>query len=84
MKRIGDKFGFIIGNAVQATLFGVMHGIPFGMVTHNILVTVFLTILPGALGWYQGWLNEKRCGGSIISSWLLHGTINVVVACMSL
>lgn len=84
LKRIGDKFGFIIGNTVQATLFGIMHGIPFGMVTHNILVTVFLTILPGALGWYQGWLNEKRCGGSIISSWLLHGTINVVVACMSL
>lgn len=84
LKRIADKFGFQAGNITQAVIFGLLHGVPFGLATHNILVTVLLTILPGAFGWFQGWLNEKRCGGSIISSWLLHGTMNFLVACLSL
>lgn len=84
LKRIKNKFGFGIGNLIQAVLFGLLHGIPFGMATQNILVTVLLTILPGAFGWYQGWLNEKRCGESIVSSWLLHGTMNFIVTCLSL
>ena len=84
LKRIGNRFGFATGNLIQAVLFGLLHGLPFGMVTHNILVTVLLTILPGAFGWYQGWLNEKRCGGSILPSWLLHGTMNFIVTCLSL
>lgn len=71
LKRIMSKFGFEAGNLLQAILFGLMHGLPFGLATHNITVTVLLTILPGAFGWFQGWLNEKRCGGSIVSSWLL-------------
>lgn len=84
LKRISQKFGFQAGNLIQALLFGLMHGIPFGLATNNMVVTVLLTILPGALGWYQGWLNEKRCGGSIVSSWLLHGTMNFIVTCLSL
>lgn len=84
LKRFSDKFGFIAGNTIQAVLFGLMHGIPFGLATHNIPVTIVLTLLPGAFGWFQGWLNEKRCDGSIIPSWLLHGTINVIVATLSL
>ena len=84
LKRIGDKFGFQAGNIVQAMLFGLLHGIPFGFAAQNVLVTVLMTLLPGAFGWFQGWLNEKRCGGSIVPSWLLHGTMNFVVTCLSL
>ena len=84
LKRTMNKFGFQAGNLLQAILFGLMHGLPFGLATHNITVTVLLTILPGAFGWFQGWLNEKRCGGSIVSSWLLHGTMNFIVACLGL
>ena len=84
LKRIMSKFGFEAGNLLQAILFGLMHGLPFGLATHNITVTVLLTILPGAFGWFQGWLNEKRCAGSIVSSWLLHGTMNFIVACLGL
>ena len=36
LKRFGAKFGFITGNIIQAILFGMMHGIPFGLATHNI------------------------------------------------
>lgn len=84
LKRISKKWGFAVGNTVQALLFGAMHGIPFGLATQRLLVTVLLTLLPGALGWYFGWLNEKKAGGSVVPSWLLHGLINTVVACMSL
>ena len=84
LKRTMNKFGFGAGNLLQAILFGLLHGIPFGLATHNIAVTVLLTILPGVFGWFQGWLNEKRCGGSIVSSWLLHGTMNFIVACLGL
>lgn len=84
LKCLGEKIGYITGNTIQAIIFGMMHGIPFGVVTHNILVAIVLTMLPGILGWFLGWMNEKRCDGSIIPSWLLHGTINVVVATLSL
>lgn len=84
LKRIQNKFGFQTGNLIQAVLFGLMHGIPFGLITQNVFIMILLTILPGAFGWYQGWLNEKRCGGSIIPSWLLHGSMNFIVAYISL
>ena len=84
LKRFDEKFGFAAADIIQAVLFGMMHGIPFGLATQNIPAAVIMTILPGAFGWFQGWMNEKRCDGSIIPSWLLHGTINVIVAALSL
>ena len=84
LKSVQRRFGFAAGNLAQAVLFGLLHGVPFGLVTQNVLVVVLMTILPSAFGWYQGWLNEKRCGGSIVPSWLLHGTMNCLVACLSL
>ena len=84
LKIIERKAGFAAGNSVQALLFGLMHGISFGLATKSIPALVLLTLLPGLFGWYQGWLNEKQCGGSIVPSWLLHGCINFVTAALSL
>ena len=84
LKRIRNKAGFTAGNTVQALLFGLVHGIPFGIITNSILAFVLLTMLPGLFGWYQGWLNEKQCEGSIVPSWLLHGSINFITAVLSL
>lgn len=84
LKRTANKFGFAAGNTVQAVLFGLLHGIPFGLSTHNIAVTFLLTLLPAAIGWYMGWLNEKRCGGSIFSSRIVHGTMNLIVTILAL
>lgn len=84
LKRIQNKFGFLAGNIFQAIAFGLMHGVPFGLATQNIGVTVALTILPGLLGFFMGWLNEKKFAGSVIPSWLLHGITNTVVTIMSL
>ncbi len=84
LKAIKNKAGFYAGNTVQALIFGLLHGIPFGLVTKSILALVLLTLLPGLFGWYQGWLNEKQCGGSIVFSWLLHGCVNFAVAVLAL
>lgn len=81
LKRIASRSGFYVGNTIQALLFGAVHGIPFGIITGSLTVTVILTVLPGAFGWFEGWLNEKRFGGSILPCWLLHGTINLIAAC---
>ena len=67
-KRFGEKFGFITGNIIQAILFGMMHGIPFGLATQNIPVTIVMTILPGAFGWFQGWMNEKNLVGALLQA----------------
>ena len=84
LKRIANKFGFAAGNTIQALLFGLMHGIPFGLISGNILVAVIFTLLPGCVGFYMGWVNEKKCGGSVIPGWLMHGFTNAIVTCMSL
>lgn len=84
LKRIANRFGFMAGNTIQALLFGLMHGIPFGIVSGNILVAFIFTLLPACIGFYMGWVNEKKCGGSVIPSWLMHGITNALVTCMSL
>lgn len=84
LKRIASKFGFVAGNTVQAIAFGLLHGIPFGMVTGNLLVTVLLTLLPGAFGWILGLIDEKRFEGSILPSWMIHGTLNFITTVLAL
>ena len=84
LKRIGEKIGFFAGDTIQAVLFGMAHGIPFGFATHSISVAIVTTLLPGVFAWFLGWMNEKWLHGSIIASWLLHGTINTIVATLSL
>lgn len=84
LKRISQRFGFTTGNIIQGLIFGLLHGLPFGLLTGNIMVTMLMTLLPGLFGMFEGWLNEKKCEGSIIPSWLLHGTMNFIIACMGL
>ena len=84
LKRLQSRFGFLTGNALQALFFGLIHGVPFGLLTKSAAAFFLLTLVPGLFGWYQGWLNEKRCGGSIVPSWLLHGCMNFATAVLSL
>ena len=84
LKTVRKRFGFRTGNAAQAVLFGLMHGIPFGLAAKSLGAFLLLTALPGLFGLFQGWLNEERCGGSILPSWLLHGCMNFITAVLSL
>ena len=77
-KRFINSFGFVKGNTVQAMAFGLLHGLPFGLATGSLLTTIILTVIPGAIGWFQGWINEKCATGSIIPSWILHSTMNIL------
>jgi len=79
-KRFIHYFGFAIGNTIQAILFGLLHGLPFGFVTGRWLVTVVFTLVPGTIGWIEGWINEKYASGSIIPSWGMHAVINILSA----
>ena len=77
-KRLIGKFGFTLGNAFQAVCFGLIHGIPFGLVTESVLVLILITIFPTIMGYMQGWMNEKHADGSIIPSWILHSLMNLL------
>ncbi len=84
LKRAQEKLGFRAANLIQALLFGLMHGVPFAIATKSAAAFLLLTLAPGLFGWYQGWLNEKQCGGSILPSWLLHGCMNLATGILSL
>lgn len=79
-KRLINCFGFTIGNSIQAILFGLVHGIPFGLATGNVLALILLTLIPGAIGWIEGWLNETYASGSIFPGWIMHAIMNILVA----
>ena len=84
LKIFQRKFGFVVGNTVQAVLFGLMHGVPFGIATKSVVAFLLLTLLPGLIGWYEGWMNEKKCGGSIIPGWILHSCFNLATGILTL
>lgn len=83
-KRLIKQFGFIAGNLTQSILFGLLHGIPFGLATGKWYVYVLLTLLPTIVGFLFGWLNEKKAEGSIFPSWILHALTNVLAALLTI
>lgn len=82
-KRLINKFGFDKGNFIQGLIFGMLHGLLFFAITGPVIAGMII-LITGFAGWANGWFNEKQSGGSILSSWLLHGTSNVVIALISL
>ena len=77
-KRIANKFGYLVGNIIQALLFGLPHGLPFIIVYKKYIVGITLIVMAGMVGYIQFWLNEKRADGSLVPSILLHGIMNVM------
>ncbi|ARC84248.1 CAAX protease self-immunity family protein [Clostridium argentinense CDC 2741] len=82
-KRFVKRFGFKIGNSIQALLFGLMHGIIFRELS-GILGAVIVTLITAMAGWLMGVINEKQSEGSIISSWLLHGCANTLASIIAM
>lgn len=82
-KRIANKFGFAIGNTIQAILFGSLHGImlfPAVGIGKSIIIIIFT----GGIGWIMGYINERQSDGSILPSWCLHGIGNTISSILSL
>lgn len=77
LKRFAARFGTTVGNVVQATLFGLVHGIPFWLQGLDPWMAVVLTAFSGTLGYLMGWINERMAGGSLWPSYLIHAVANV-------
>lgn len=84
LKRVMKKCGFVIANIFQATLFGLMHGIPmYFMLRLTIPHALLITLITGLGGWLMGYMNEKSSQGSILPSWMLHFTGNIIAGVLS-
>ena len=76
LKRLSHKFGFLIGNAVQSLLFGLLHGAMFFMLT-DILRAILIIGFTGGIAWCMGYVNEQKADGSILPSWCIHAIANI-------
>lgn len=78
-KRLVSKLGFKVGNFIQGILFGLLHGAMFFPVT-GLLGATIIFIFTSVVAALMGWINEKYSGGSIVTSWLIHGIGNTAAA----
>lgn len=83
LKRVSNKFGFLVGNIVQSILFGLLHGAMFFSLT-TMFNTIIIIILTGSVAFVLGYINEKKANGSIIPSWIMHGLANILSSIASL
>ena len=82
LKRFSSKFGFTAGNIIQSMLFGLMHGIMFFSVS-GVIKAILIILFTGSIGWFMGFVNEKKADGSIIPSWMIHAAANIFSAICS-
>ena len=80
---MAEKFGFTVANIIQALIFGAIH---LTMVWGQVgiiagIVIVIYTMIPAVAFAY---LNEKKADGSILPSWIAHGTLNTISTLFSL
>jgi membrane protease YdiL (CAAX protease family) len=74
------RWGFAIGNSVQAVLFGAVHGLVGLVPGVGTGLVLFAILFSGAFGWLNGWLNERFGKASILPGWAAHGAANFATA----
>ena len=83
LKRLTAKFGFTIANIIQALIFGAIHlTMVWGQV--GIIAGIVIVVYPMIPAVAFAYLNEKKAKGSILPSWIIHGTLNTVSSIFSL
>ena len=82
LKRLVNHMPFFFANTIQAIAFGLLHGVLFASVV-SLEVTFFIIFFTGAIAAYLGFVNEKKAGGSILPSWLMHATANILSGLIS-
>ncbi|MFV0478977.1 MAG: CPBP family intramembrane glutamic endopeptidase [Anaerorhabdus sp.] len=76
-KFMMKRLGYVRGNIIQASLFGLTHAILFfGKI--SLFSLLIVTLVTGGIGYFMGYINEKKAGGSILPSWITHGIANVI------
>ena len=76
LKRLANKFGYLVANIIQSILFGLIHGLMFISVL-GIIKAIAITLATGLMAYAMGYINEKKADGSILPSWLIHACSNL-------
>lgn len=83
LKRLAAKFGFNAANIIQALIFGGIHlTMVWGQV--GVIAGIVIVIYPMIPAVAFAYLNEKKADGSILPSWIAHGTLNTISTLFSL
>ena len=82
LKRFSVCLSFGVANTIQAALFGLLHGLMF-ITEVSWLQTLVIILCTGVIAAYLGFVNEKKSGGSILASWIMHALANVVTGMLS-
>lgn len=80
-KQLVGRFGFAIGNTLQAIPFGAIHLLMFAVPGAPEAAPVSVTLvflIPAIAGWLMGWANYRYGGGSIVPGWTMHALGNTV------
>ena len=77
-KKLSEKFGFGVGNTVQAVVFGLVHVILLSS-AFTLVPLIGAGVLTAVSGWIMGGVNEEAAGGSILPSWVMHSLANLLV-----
>lgn len=77
MKRLQAKLGFAPAVIIQAVIFGAIHLL---MVWGHadLMAGIMIVVYPMVVAVLLSWINEKKAGGSIYPSWIMHGVLNSV------
>lgn len=76
-KRLQKQFGFAVGTFIQSFVFGAIH-VVLNLSNINLVQGIVLMVVPMITAVFLAIINEKKCGGSIIPSWIIHGTMNII------
>lgn len=79
LKRLSNRFGFVVANIIQSIIFGLMHGVVFISIT-GIVKAIVIIVFTTAVAWSMGFVNEKNADGSILPSWIIHAVANIFSA----
>lgn len=82
LKRFSVRLPFGVANTIQAALFGLLHGLMF-ITKVSWLQTLVIILCTGGIAAYLGFVNEKKSGGSILASWIMHALANVITGMLS-
>ena len=83
LKRIASKFGYMIANIIQSTIFGLLHGFMFFYVL-GIVKTIVIIFFTGIIAFAMGYINEKKANGSILPSWFIHALSNIFASIIAM
>lgn len=75
-KRLCAVWGWKVGCAVQAAIFGAIH-LP-SVWGRGVLPALVVFLLTGGIAFALGWLSQRRAEGSILYGWCIHAAVNII------